>query len=392
MKLSKLSTKSAFQFAVSALFLASASTHLFAGGVGPGDGGVQIVFSDDGAGNTAVTASGTGNTNDDSDSLSGALGFADDFRYTMTLKDNDKLLSGNDLTDPIPEALTALTETMGPIPLSDPISFAWEGDVSGGSPQTFIFPDFLISEDSPEAVEDKTSKIEDTMVITRPLGRRIAFLVGKDDDFIDIMAGGAVMSVEDGNGTIPLPYSTFASVHGRSFPSTDGFTFVFAPPAPSTTNTPATRARPDLLIGKGFNRLKGDNIYNQKTPSKKQTLNHSGTIFIANTSKASLLITNDGGTRGDFKFKTSGDKFTGMKIQAFAHTNNGRNNISGDLKRSSYDTKVAPGGSERLSYQLKTNRFWAGALRNGERENIVIFRLSGASNKDHASMVTRFRE
>lgn len=337
------------------------SLQAMAGGGPPGDGDLQIVFGDDGAGGTAVTATGTGQTDDTSASTSPWLGFSDEV--------NDR-----DLVDTIPAELAALLATMGNVTLTDTISFTWTGGTTpDASPALRVYDRFGIDQ-FPTGTES------------------FGFTEVSAGMGLGINGDGAVMSVTDGVGTIPLPFSTFASVHGMSFPSGDGFTFLFELPTPPAATTSTSRARPDLLIGKRSNRLKGDNVYNQRKPSGKQTLNLSGTIFVANTSKASLLIQNDGGTRGDFRFKTSGDKLQGMKIQAFAHTNNGRNNISGELKRSSYNTKVAPGGSQRLSYELKTSRFWAGARRNGERENNVIFRLSGGSHKDHAGMVTRFRE
>lgn len=91
--------------------------------------------------------------------------------------------------------------------MSDPIEFTWVGV------KTVIYDRFDID-------------IADRQVVVF----ESAF------DSINVPAQGAEMTVADGNGTIPLPYSAFAAVHGMSFPTTDGFTFVFESSAVACAN------------------------------------------------------------------------------------------------------------------------------------------------------------
>jgi len=158
----------------------------FAGGPTPGDGGVQIVFGDDGAGGTRVTATGIGQTDDDADSGNAYVGFLDGIEVD-TLHPN------------VPPSLASLSD-IPRLQLTDTLEFSWAGlgsftyeyfdiDGGGGASQGAFFE--------------------------------------KSGGGVNVPIGGAEMTVTDGTGTIPLQYSTFATVHGMSFPTTDGFTFVF---------------------------------------------------------------------------------------------------------------------------------------------------------------------
>lgn len=160
-------------------------------GVPPGNGGLQIHFSDDGAGGTKVTLVtpvGVSPRSDD-DSMTGAaaLGFFD--------------MNEADTLDPtVPPELAALAD-IDPVVLSDPIQIGWFGV------GVFVFDGFDIDGDSgaTPGIFFTTSSGSPNMPMDG------AGLEGQDDEM----------------GIIPLPYSTFAAAHGMSFPTTDGFTFVF---------------------------------------------------------------------------------------------------------------------------------------------------------------------
>ncbi len=158
---------------------------------------------------------------------------------------------------------------------------------------------------------------------------------------------------------------------------------IFTPVAP-----PRAPARSDLLIGKSFSRLKGNNRYDKNRPSNKQTLTRGARIFTTNTANASLLMQNDGGTATSFQLKSKGDQLPRMKVTARVK---GGKNITADLKRGGYKTMIAPGESVQVSYSLKTNRFFAGVLRGGDRNDTVQFTLSGGGSKDNATMVVKYR-
>lgn len=184
MKLSELSLKKFPSVIIVYIAFNSMVSSAFSGGPTPGDGGVQIVFSDDGSGGTRVTASGTGQTDDDTNNIENALGF---------LGANDR----DTIENVVPQL--ALLPDISRSELTNTISFNWSGV------GTFTYDGFG----------------------TDLIGQAGAYF-GTPDGFVDIPPGGATMTVVDGNGIIPLGYSTFAEVHGMSFPTTDGFTFVFA--------------------------------------------------------------------------------------------------------------------------------------------------------------------
>lgn len=157
------------------------------------------------------------------------------------------------------------------------------------------------------------------------------------------------------------------------------------PPAPPAPTTGAARA--DLQICKSFNRLKGDDVIDKNKATNKQTLVRKSRIFTTNTAKAALLLQNDGGTADVFRLRSKGDQFPRMKATARIP---GGSNITADLKRGGYRTMIAPGASVRVSYQLKTNRYYAGVFRNGDRDDRVEFTFSGGGSKDNAAMLIKY--
>lgn len=330
-----------------AFFITGWGNHLFAGAAIPGDGGLQIVFSDDGMGGTMIEASGTGTTDDDGMGISPGVGFSDAPEAIPS-----------DLVEPLPMSFPTLPD-LGEVPLGDSL----ELNLSNYGTVTLV-----------------------------------ALFSGSGDfglsrnNIDDVVSGDSQnLTVTDGTGSVPIDYSTFSAFHGLSFPSTDGFTFVFSPPAPTPAITPVSGspAIPDLQIGKKKSRLKGDDIYDKRKASNKQTLVQQRQIFTTNTAKAALLMQNDGGTAAEMKLTSSGDQLPRMKVRARAA---GRGNITAALKRSGFTATVPAGGSIAISYKLKTERFFAGVIRNGDRDDTIRFRLSGNGRKDNAAMIVKYQD
>lgn len=150
--------------------------------------------------------------------------------------------------------------------------------------------------------------------------------------------------------------------------------------------TPPTPARADLLIGKSFGRAKGNNTFNNRRASNSQTLVRKARIFTTNTQKAALLLQNDGGTAANMTLRSSGDRLPRMKVSA----RSGGRNVSAAVKAGRFSPTIAPRGSVKVSYKLKTNRFYAGVLRNGDRDDTIHFRLSGGGSRDNAAMRIKY--
>lgn len=151
---------------------------------------------------------------------------------------------------------------------------------------------------------------------------------------------------------------------------------------------PGSPGLADLQIGKSFGRLKGNNKYDRRKASNKQTLVRTARIYTTNTEKASILLQNDGGTAVNLTLRSNGDDQPRMKVTA----RSGGRNISAAVKAGRFSPLVAAGGSVRVSYQLKTDRFYAGVLRNGNRDDTVNFRLSGGGTRDNAAMRVKYQE
>lgn len=164
--------------------LITAST-AFGGSSFPPDG-LQIVFSDDGAGGTAVTVSEGGVALSDVDTGNAFLGFLNGIDVD-TLEPN------------VPPALAALAD-IPKTDMTDPIELEWRGITNA----TVVYDRIDID-----------------------VGSTQGFFLESRFGSIDVIQTGAELTAIDGNGLIPLPYSTFAAAHGQSFPTNDGFTFVF---------------------------------------------------------------------------------------------------------------------------------------------------------------------
>lgn len=154
---------------------------------------------------------------------------------------------------------------------------------------------------------------------------------------------------------------------------------------------PLDRAIPDLLISdRKPVRLKGDDIYDQRRASRKQTIGYKSRIFTNTRVSALLWMENDGGETERMTLQSSGDRFPGMSAFAKEIGKNGRKNITAALKRGNFSAMVEPGFPVKVSYSLKTNRFWAGVLRGGNRNDTIRFRLSGAGQRDNAALDVKY--
>lgn len=230
-------------------------------------------------------------------------------------------------------------------------------------------------------------------------------LDGLDEDLITSLSAGILVGISGSTGTDPGPSDLSTPVttltdtlyevwNYEDAPANDLFdldmkTLVFVPiPGGGFSVSFMTGpALPDLQIGKSFSKLKGANVYNRRKASKKQTLNNPARIFTTNTAKAALSLQNNGNSAASFTLRSTGDTLPRMKVNVRA---NGAN-ISAAFKAGRFSPTVEPGASVRVSYELTTDRFYAGVLRNGDRDDTINFRLSGAGVTDNASMVVRYR-
>lgn len=177
----------------------------------------------------------------------------------------------------------------------------------------------------------------------------------------------------------------------------DQKTLVFAPKAGGgfrsyilqpTPLTKPGRAIPDLLIGKTAKALRGNGIRNPNRPSPRQTIEYVCGIFKTNTSTAILLLQNDGGKAAKFRLRSSGDRFPRMDVSARASVGG---NVAAAIRTGRFSPTIKGGASVRVVYRLRTDRYYAGVLRGGDRHDTVRFRLSGAGLKDTAAMTNRYR-
>ncbi len=145
-------------------------------------------------------------------------------------------------------------------------------------------------------------------------------------------------------------------------------------------------ARADLLIGKAGTKLRGAGVYDRRTAKARQTISYSRRIFTTNRSTAHLAIANNGDTAANLRLRSSGDQFPRMTATA----RSGGRNVSAAVKTGRFAPLVGGGGSVHVVYQLKTDRFYAGVLRGGDRNDVVHFRLTGAGT-DNAALENRYR-
>ncbi len=232
-------------------------------------------------------------------------------------------------------------------------------------------------------------------------------LDGEDEDLIDSLDQGIVVGISGSTGTDPgtvdltNPQSTDTDTIYEVWKHTndptnalfdlDMQTLVFKPKAGGGFTSKLlvldTTALPDLLIGKKPGALKGDGIRNAKKASAKQTVKYTRGVFQTNTSTVYLALQNDGGSAAPCRLRTFGDTLPRMRVTATA----GGNNISAALLAGRYAPVVPAGGSVSVTYQLRTERFFAGVSRGGDRDDTIGFRLTSGDKADNAAMVNVYK-
>lgn len=317
--------------------ISTQSSH--AGGPSP-NGDLEILFSDGGDGTTTITASGSGVTNNDSNNSAKVLGFFGN-------PDNSP---NTDLMD-LDTAITGDAPDFSAVMLTDTITLELSGvgnfelDSLSGNGADSSTPDFF----------------------------GFLYSNGSGDP---VLGSPRQLDVVDGTGSVPIDFSQFAALFGRSFASLDGFTFTFGQPLPKTS------ALADLQIGKKRNNLRGDNIYDTRKASKKQTIVYPRNFYRSSISKANLVLQNDGQTADSFQLRAAGDRGPGKS--SFAKVVGG-SNVSAALRTGRFLPTIEPGASVAVIYRLKTNAYAA------KNSNTVLFRLTTGSSRDIARMINGYR-
>lgn len=156
----------------------------------------------------------------------------------------------------------------------------------------------------------------------------------------------------------------------------------------SSTPLPSPRpAQADLLIGKSWSHLQGGGIIESRKAGERQTLVFTPRIFTTNRSKAHLLLANRGDRPAQLRLRSLGDRKPRMTVRVRSE---GRN-VSAAYAAGRFAPQVKGGGAVKVVYELETERFYAGVLRERRRDDVVRFRLSGAG-KDHAALENRYHK
>ena len=174
---------------------------------------VTIRVSDGGGGTTSISASGSGIIDNDSGSGTSFLGFIGP----------DGGYDNRDLRDFIPSGLVGFS-ALGSGNLLDPITL----NVTGFG--NILFSQYTFDFSAASFIPLRTAG-----------GATVNPVTG----------GPQTLSVVDGVGALPIPFSSFLSLVGLSFPSNDGWLFVFGPEAvalPISSSTPAPQPAPQPVL------------------------------------------------------------------------------------------------------------------------------------------------
>ena len=146
---------------------------------------------------------------------------------------------------------------------------------------------------------------------------------------------------------------------------------------------------PDILIGRSFPRLRGDNIYNKKKVSKKQTLKYAGVIARAHTAQVFLQLQNDGTQNDNIAFRAFVQRPQGTDSTVFSRINGKKKNVTAKVKTGKLRFSLAPGNRVRITYRLNTRPLWGGLYPG--RDNEVRFLARSGKEKDNAAAYIQFR-
>ncbi len=166
-----------------------------------------------------------------------------------------------------------------------------------------------------------------------------------------------------------------------------------APPTYPVASGPPTLpdpvSQPDLRIGKSFKKIRGNNHYAPRKPSKRQTVNERGQIFVNNLSKACLDLQNDGNSTDKIDLRIRIAREGGTTAKVFETGGGGRKVVTAQALRGNYQATLAPQESQRLIFRLSTDRFFAGLFPG--RDNAIEFRVSSGGNSDFGELNIRYR-
>lgn len=298
---------------------------------------------------------------------------------------------------------------------SYPVIVPFNTDIDLSSAGTIHFKDFgnraVITWN--EVGTDKREEHLSTFQIQLFSDGRIYFsyngvLDGPGEDLLDSLGEGILVGISGSTGSDPgtvdlsNPQSTagdtiyeiwnLADPPANTLFDLDMKTLCFTPKAGGGFTSQicdlSTGGAPDLLIGKTAKALRGNGIRNARQPSPRQTIRYQRKVFTTNTSKAVLELQNDGVAPGTFSLRSTGDTFPRMKVTASTSTGA---NIGAALKSGRFKPTIAAGGSVRVMYNLRTDRFYAGVLRGKDRNDTVIFSLSRGGSVDKAAMTNSYR-
>lgn len=209
---------------------------------------------------------------------------------------------------------------------------------------------------------------------------------------------GAVTISASGTGLFVIPGASPEKTVGELFNpgnfsiTSNGVTYNWIinilPDTPAPSGAGKT-SLPDISIGRSFTSLRGDNVYNSKKASKKQTLNYYGIIARAHTARAFLQIENDGIRNDNIAFRAFLQRAQGTDSTIYSLLNGKRRNVTATVRRGELKFALAPGNRVRITYRLKTRPLWGGL--NPGRDNEVRFLARSGKQKDNAAAHIQFR-
>ena len=148
-------------------------------------------------------------------------------------------------------------------------------------------------------------------------------------------------------------------------------------------------SRPDLWIGASFRRQKGDDKYERKRASRRQTVRRYGEIGTEHTAAVHLTIENDGREQDEIAFRARVKKKRGVEVTVHAYNEAKRSNVTAKVRRGAFQANLNPGETQAIAYRMKTQRFFAGL--HPDRGNEVEFTIRSKGGKDHGAMRIQFR-
>ena len=147
-----------------------------------------------------------------------------------------------------------------------------------------------------------------------------------------------------------------------------------------------TGARPDLQIGKSFSQLKGGRGQQSPEGFAEADVGPPGPHFQDEHAAGGAALAKRWGNGGESvaeveRRPASPDESDGAL---------GRQECLGGCPIGSLFPQCRARRSVRVLCRVQTNRFYAGGLRNGDRDDTIRFRLTGGGGRDNAAMVIKY--